>query len=519
MSVIISEFIKPVLNFEKKSGFFPLVLFIIALLYLVILQSPPTMLDPDGFYHAKMAVLTWENFSVNSFSWLPLTTLNTYWVDQHWLYHLMLAPATQITDPLWAAKILAVILGVVFVMVFYWFLADIINNRRRAFWWSMLLLGSAPLVFRLTLVKAQPLALIFFILVFWTIYKRRFWLFAFLQFFYVLAHGSFILVPALLAWSILILILYSPARQIFNLKENFIFLEISIGMIILAILSQPTFPNNIIFYWYQIFNIALFKVEELATTGTEWSALTPLGWFKALGPLIFIVIINVFFAVRYWSRINPRTKWWLFMLIPLIVLSSRSIRNFEFFVPILIVFFAFLWQDTVKFFNLDSLVRKTGDFIQHCPFVLVFVLFPLIWFLYPMVGIFSYQESAFPLTYMKEPAEWLIGHTKPGELVINARWDTFPALFYHNSHNHYLSGLDPAFLYLANPSLYKEMVSLRQDGNYRDVRDDLRQYIGEEYRILFLTDLLEDGARQKLLDSNLILQYENENVLIYSPIL
>ena len=47
-------------------------------------------------------------------------------------------------------------------------------------------------------------------------------------------------------------------------------------------------------------------------------------------------------------------------------------------------------------------------------------------------------------------ARWLTENTPPSSLVFNADWDDFPMLFFHDSHNAYVSGLDPTYLLYAN---------------------------------------------------------------------
>ena len=208
-----SQFAKPVLKTKHQRFILPTLLFIILFLYLGILQSSPTMLDPDGFYHAKMAELTWENGFISSFPWLPETTLATNWTDQHFLYHLLLAPLSAVIDPLWAVKIGAVILGALFGLTFFIVLSNFIRNKRAAFWWTILMFTSGALMFRLTLVKAQPLALILFILLLWRFIKKRIFLFSVLMFLYVLAHGSFIIIPGLIGWSIVFSIFFVEEKK------------------------------------------------------------------------------------------------------------------------------------------------------------------------------------------------------------------------------------------------------------------------------------------------------------------
>ena len=46
--------------------------------------------------------------------------------------------------------------------------------------------------------------------------------------------------------------------------------------------------------------------------------------------------------------------------------------------------------------------------------------------------------------------------SQPGDIVYNVDWGYFPELFFWNTKNYYVSGLDPIFLYAYNPNLYWE---------------------------------------------------------------
>ncbi len=45
-------------------------------------------------------------------------------------------------------------------------------------------------------------------------------------------------------------------------------------------------------------------------------------------------------------------------------------------------------------------------------------------------------------------------NTPEGELVFQTDWDDFPRLFFYNTHNTYLIGLDPTYMQLYNSKLY-----------------------------------------------------------------
>jgi hypothetical protein len=55
---------------------------------------------------------------------------------------------------------------------------------------------------------------------------------------------------------------------------------------------------------------------------------------------------------------------------------------------------------------------------------------------------------------------WLQANTPAGERVFQIDWDDFPRLFFYNTHNTYLVGLDPTYLQLYNAELYDLWVAI-----------------------------------------------------------
>jgi len=55
---------------------------------------------------------------------------------------------------------------------------------------------------------------------------------------------------------------------------------------------------------------------------------------------------------------------------------------------------------------------------------------------------------------------WLEKNTPAGSRVFQTDWDDFPRLFYYNTHNTYLIGLDPTYLQLYDADLYKLWVDI-----------------------------------------------------------
>ncbi len=77
-----------------------------------------------------------------------------------------------------------------------------------------------------------------------------------------------------------------------------------------------------------------------------------------------------------------------------------------------------------------------------------------------LVDVYQTAQEAESPEYMAGAANWLQQNTSPGTLVFQTDGDDFPYLFYHNTSNIYLIGLDPTFLERANPPLWKQWVDI-----------------------------------------------------------
>src|SRR5439155_26059321 len=121
--------------------------------------------DFDGYYHIKWARLLWENMRAKhfppAFTWLPLTTLNPRdYVDHHLLFHIILIPFTWFRDLQTGAKVAAVVFASLAVLSCYWLIVRY-EIRYRLIWLLALLACSAPFLYRMSMTKAPPFAIIF----------------------------------------------------------------------------------------------------------------------------------------------------------------------------------------------------------------------------------------------------------------------------------------------------------------------------------------------------------------------
>src|SRR3989344_7569457 len=106
------------------------VAFLLTFSFFLFLQAEPVFPDPDSFYHLKIAELIGERGVVQDFPWLTFTGLTHYYTDQHFLYHVFLAPFVVFFDPVFGVKFATVFINAAFFALCAAFLI-----RFRVRWW------------------------------------------------------------------------------------------------------------------------------------------------------------------------------------------------------------------------------------------------------------------------------------------------------------------------------------------------------------------------------------------------
>ncbi|HET9907106.1 MAG TPA: hypothetical protein VFQ23_10710, partial [Anaerolineales bacterium] len=75
---------------------------------------------------------------------------------------------------------------------------------------------------------------------------------------------------------------------------------------------------------------------------------------------------------------------------------------------------------------------------------------------------------------------WLEDNTPPNSRVFQTDWDDFPRLFFYNTHNTYLIGLDPTYMQLYDPDLYELWVEITQ-GDVENPSQVIASRFGSQY--------------------------------------
>ncbi len=407
--------------------------------------------DPDGFYHAKASQLLSHGQLPDKFPWMEYTTWKDNYADQHYLYHWLLVPFNNVEH----LQLSIVFFAVVFSILFWLFLS-VLKVRYKPVWLGLMLLTSVDFLFRINLIKANSLSLALLcaigIGVYWYHKKAKaWWVLGFISLvsgIFVWTYGGFVCVPLFIG-------AYCAAVLITKRKLVVAPLIASLIGIAVGLLLHPHHAHFISLMYDQLFQTGLGSSREVPV-GNEWLPFN-LDWFvrsNAILLLFWFVAITLEIDNALKKKIQTLPLWLHIVAIGFVILTLWHRRFVEYWAP----FAALASAITLYHYIYDIKWQEFKDAIQN--FWQIRVLLVLLGFFIVLgVGwnlkqVYGSLQGGDQSDKYKEAALWLEQNSEPGDLVLNTQWDEFPQLFYWNSKNYYMVGLDPTFMYLYNQDLY-----------------------------------------------------------------
>jgi hypothetical protein len=423
-----------------------ILLWVIFLVFLSLVQfSTPDLPDNDGYYHIKLAYLMRTEGLTPNFDWLPLSILNAReYYDHHFLFHVALIPFT-FGNLITGAKLAAVL----FASLAFMSVWNLFRNQKiplAPLWAFGLMAVSEAFIYRMSITRAQSLSLIVLMVGLDWLLRKKYKRLVFLGFFYVWLYNAFPLLLVLAGGYVAVNWLFTHKLELQPL------LYASIG-IALGIIINPFFPYNIIFTTSHILP-KLFETTSISV-GSEWY---PYDTAQILKNSLFalVALISGAFALGlHGKRMDMRTavSFVLTVLFGLMLFQSR--RFIEYFPAFVLVFAAFAWTPLIQ----STMEQASNRFYKWLPsMALIAILIPGIWLTQQSAQV-SIQKSKPYQTYAESSA-WLAANTPAGSRVFQTDWDDFPRLFFYNTQNTYLIGLDPTYMLYYNQDLYTTWVDI-----------------------------------------------------------
>jgi hypothetical protein len=435
--------------------------FLAGIAYFAVVMPWGVFQDPDAFYHAKMSLLLWAQGPVRSFPWLDLTAFGQSFADHHFLFHVIESPFVAWLGWAMGARVAAILLSALFLAAAYaclrWFRVG------HPFVWTIMLALSHPLMVRLMLGKATPLALTLFVVGLAATWKRRPWIAGLVGFCFALSHGGW---PFLLGSVALVMIgdiafrtIVADERLTDAIRRSLWpeFTAVASGIVIGTVV-HPNFPANLSFLWTQIVTIGLRTPFDHVMLGNEWLPSPPSAVLASLAPWLIALILGLagLLLARKKDVESDRMRAAIAFAIPvavLVALTFKSRRNVEYLVPALAFWIPWIWSmiDMAAFRQAFS--RGTSRLKRDVvPIILTVVM---------VITVGKGAWSAYSALHAggHSDAEWRVemaaisAKADPGDRVFHTDWDEFPILFNIDDRLKYVSGLDPTFLYVASSTL------------------------------------------------------------------
>jgi hypothetical protein len=483
--------------------------FVVFLLFMGLVQfSTPDLPGNDAYYHIKIAYLMRTQGLKPDFPWLPLTILNPReFYDHHFLFHVLLIPFTSgdlVVGAKWAAVVFS---GLAFLVI--WRLLDAQRVPYAALWALGLLAVSEAFVSRMSMTRGQSLSLALMALALhWLLTGRHRGLIV-LGFVYVWSYNAF---PLLLG------VAGAYVAALWLVEKRFDFrplLYSGLGIAAGSVLN-PYFPYNLLFVYQHI--VPKLVDATAVSVGREWYPYTT-GQLLTNSPLALLLFVSAALPLGLSGRrmdVRVATGFLLATLFGLMLFQSR--RFIEYFPPFSLVFAALAWAPV-----LSEMKGRAGEERQgvqriwwrrirrHAPaLVMVAILLPCGWITFQ--GSRESLQGSKPRELYAGASAWLAANTPAGERVFQTDWDDFTRLFFYNTHNTYLVGLDPTYMQRYDADLYDVWVDVTR-GRVEDPSQIIKDHFGARYVI---SDLLHDDfLRRAEQDPQMAEVYRDEDAVIY----
>jgi hypothetical protein len=438
--------------------FLPIVLFLLFFAGMAWIQfATPDMPDNDGYYHIKLAWLMRTEGLKPDFPYLPQTILNDQeFYDHHFLFHVALIPFTfgdLRIGAKWAAVTFA---GLAFLAVWYLF------YRQRVPWawlWSLGLLGiSDAFLFRMSITRAQSLSLAVLALAcVWLLDGKNKHL-AILAFIYVWMYDAF---PLMFALAVLHFLAVALTERRFDLRP----LIYITGGIILGMLINPYFPDNLIFSYHHM----LPKLTDATSVrvGNEWFPYDTKQLLDNSLPALVAFASGVLALGLSGRKMDARTALALFIALLFGLMLFQARRFVEYFPPFALIFAAFAWapmfdpQPPPAPLPSSPRLNFVSGLLANVSVALlsITVALSIAW---SIPAAREAINNSKPYGLYANASAWLEENTPSRARVFQTDWDDFPRLFFYNTHNTYLVGLDPTYLQLYDADLYDLWVEITQ---------------------------------------------------------
>ena len=402
-----------------------------------ILISTKNVLDDGPFYAQEANILIHQGF-IKNFPWLPDTILGTHFGGIHFLFSYLLVPFVALFGTLIGAEV-----GAAFfcsaMLTFWYILLCRAKVPYASLWTIFLLFCSFDFLYRMILTRPLALSALALLALYYCAVERKYLWLLITAFLFTLSYDGAII-------SLVLLVPLFAADILYERTINFSWLLIPLG-IVLGYIINPYFPANIQFLHFAINPITNSAVGSIV----EWSPISFRVFFEN-NILLFCTwaIAQIGFYYDNPFELKNRERFILSITSLIFFFLMLMYRRFvDYWIPFELLF------TITELYTLSQLFPKISR--QTWTLILIYIG----WMILGTVSYniilnyrFIYKNTSQELSTYEPVMTKLQQISKPGSLVFNVLWPEFPRLFYFDSNNSFATGLDPAFLYKANPQKF-----------------------------------------------------------------
>ncbi len=425
-----------------------LLVFLLFLIIISIMQfRVKEIIGFDGWLHIRMADILREEGFIKEFPYTTESILTEDYADLQLLFRILLIPFA-FSGLINGAKIASILFATLAFTFFYWYLKENSINYP-LFWTSLYAISSIDLMYRFLLPRAMPLAILSLILTFYFIDKKM--------------YSSLLLISLLFTWlyhgfifQLFAIIIYFIINLLINKNLNLKLLIYPAIGVLIALILNPYFPNNISLLCTQIFKVNL--ISNLYNA--EWKPwnIKELFMFNYLLLSLFIIALSITI-----KRMKLDKKSFFFFILSAIFLIAmlKTRRMHEYFAPFTILFASF------------SLNSYTAKFKDKKALKYIFTTIIMIIAIFSLIKLNTNIKNNHFLPWYKEGAEWLKNNIpKDSKVFINGY--TFNYLFFYSPNLRYTHGIDLTYSYLYNKEKFNRYMAVLQgeDPKYNIIKED-----------------------------------------------
>ena len=390
--------------------------------------------DGDNFYHLGHATQYSEHGPFfRPFPWIAYSVISQRNSDLWWGFHLLLSPLALLKNKV---LILAVAPGLLMVLNLLISRLAVVRLGMNQWYGLALLPASIGFLMRMDTVRPQALSASLLVLLFAAIVSEAPWLAIVTSIFIGFLHPT-------LSYMIIMVGICTFLQRGISKKGWNAWTEISCLVVALAVSCvRPGMLDGLQLLKVQLWDLMMVRHSgEVKNFGVELDKLNVSYFNRAfLSPLILFGL-SLVCLFRFRDKENKSTAFWgVFGVVVASFLLSLLLtrRGSDQFAPFTVLAALCVFQQCKG-------IRKFSAVV-----VAIHVVFVISLFL-----ITNYQRThKFNAADYQKGTEWLVQHTEPGEIVGQGVWSDFGPLFFWDTHNRYLGGMDPIFQYRYNPETY-----------------------------------------------------------------